>query len=72
VDFVAAVLAFQATCRINIPDSLCVNWTLTVEEFVGEVGKLPVESGELFVAETFKIYVDLLGHCSVVQEETIN
>jgi phage-related protein len=45
---------------------------LTIEEFVGEIGKLPKQTDELFIAHTMKLYVDWMGHRSLRWDQQLN
>ena len=71
-EFILAILAFQATYNIDVPDWLVMNSELTMEMFVAEIAKLPREKDELFIARTFKIYVDLIDKRAFEDGETIN
>jgi len=55
LDIITVVLIVQTMYKVDISE-------LTIEGFVGEVGKLPRQTDELFIARTIKLYVDMLGH----------
>jgi hypothetical protein len=68
LDLATVVIIIQVIYAVDIPGHLIEMPELTIEEFVVEVGKLPRQEDELFIARTIKFYVDFMGHRSYRQQ----
>jgi len=65
LDIITVVLILQIIYKVDVPDQLLDTPELTIEGLVEEVGKLPRQEDELFIARTIKLYVDTMGHRSI-------
>lgn len=62
LDFLTAVIAYQLTFHVDVPDELADSQELTVEEFVGAMEKLPRIADQLWPAKCLKLYAATAGH----------
>src|SRR5258708_19041129 len=64
VDFLNALLVLESMYLIDVPDELALRNDLTVEQFVVEIQPLPKVTDRLWIANRFKMYVDIAGNKS--------